>query len=304
MDREDRTAREAYIQALLPERERVLYQHALNKVRVITRSMKAAEKEEYLRSDAFRNTLRQIQRRDRNYQGLLRGELLLSGDEGEFHRLNRMIEEELDTGRKIDLAFLRTVERSHVSLEKAYGARELLESGEVRRFFEEEMGRLTNHAENRVVLWIRTGEMNWGRGEEEEERSVVRRVIRSSFAGGLTAKTVNKAFRPGSLGGYLRGEAGKKFPELNSCRNVRTASGETVAAGVRQEAERSERMIVNALEKKFSRERIRMLLEKNPGVTRQQKAENAIHQREKKIRARCWTRFRRTTGIFTPWRGR
>ena len=35
MNREDR-ALEAYIQAVLPERERWLYQHALNKVRVVT----------------------------------------------------------------------------------------------------------------------------------------------------------------------------------------------------------------------------------------------------------------------------
>ena len=79
MNREDR-ALEAYIQAVLPERERWLYQHALNKVRVITRSMNPAEKAEYLNSEAFRSTLRQLQRRDRIWQGLLRGELVLSGE--------------------------------------------------------------------------------------------------------------------------------------------------------------------------------------------------------------------------------
>ena len=79
MNRSDRSALEAYIQALLPERERYLYQHTLNKVRVITRSMKPSEKEAYLQSEAFQNTLRQLQRRDRIWQGLLRGELVLSG---------------------------------------------------------------------------------------------------------------------------------------------------------------------------------------------------------------------------------
>ena len=76
MNREDRKMLEAYVQAVLSERENCLYQNALNKVRVITRSMKPAEKEEYLRSDSFRSTLRQLQRRDRVYQGLLRGELV------------------------------------------------------------------------------------------------------------------------------------------------------------------------------------------------------------------------------------
>ena len=107
MNREDR-ALEAYIQAVLPERERWLYQHALNKVRVITRSMNPAEKAEYLNSEAFRSTLRQLQRRDRIWQGLLRGELVLSGDRAEFERLRRLIGEEIRAGRKIDLAFLRT----------------------------------------------------------------------------------------------------------------------------------------------------------------------------------------------------
>ena len=65
MSRNDRQALEVYIQSLLPERERYLYQHALNKVRVITRSMKPAEKTAYLNSDAFQNTLRQVQRRDK-----------------------------------------------------------------------------------------------------------------------------------------------------------------------------------------------------------------------------------------------
>ena len=40
---------QAYVQALLPERERYLHQHALNKARVITRSMRPAEKEAYLK---------------------------------------------------------------------------------------------------------------------------------------------------------------------------------------------------------------------------------------------------------------
>ena len=104
----------AYVQALRPERERYLYQHALNKVRVITRSMKPAEKEAYLQSEAFLNTLRQLQRRDRIWQGLLRGELVLVGDQAEYERLAGLIATELHDGHKIDLAFLRTVEKSKV----------------------------------------------------------------------------------------------------------------------------------------------------------------------------------------------
>ena len=150
MNREDR-ALEAYIQAVLPERERWLYQHALNKVRVITRSMNPAEKAEYLNSEAFRSTLRQLQRRDRIWQGLLRGELVLSGDRAEFERLRRLIGEEIRAGRKIDLAFLRTVEKSRVSLEKAYETRRIIRDGELRKYFDDNSGELTARAETRLV---------------------------------------------------------------------------------------------------------------------------------------------------------
>ena len=59
---EQKAALEFYLKALRQEREGYLYQHALNKVRVITRSMKEAEREEYFRSQAFTNTLQQVRR--------------------------------------------------------------------------------------------------------------------------------------------------------------------------------------------------------------------------------------------------
>ena len=156
MSRSDRSAMEAYVQALLPERERYLYQHALNKSRVITRSMKPAEKEAYLQSEAFQTMLRQLQRRDKIWQGLLRGELVLSGDRAEFERLSKLITKEMQDGRKVDLAFLRTVEKSKVTLEKAYEALRIIREGDLRCWFDDEIGSFTTRAENRVVLWLRT----------------------------------------------------------------------------------------------------------------------------------------------------
>ena len=275
----------AYVQAVLPERERYLYQHALNKVRVITRSMRPAEKEEYLRGEAFRNTQRQLQRRDRVYQGLLRGELVLPGDQAEFERLKRMIAAELGQGHPVDLAFLRTVEKSRVPLEKAYEAVRLVREGGVRGFFDENIGRLSAGAETRVVLWLRAGDHASRLPDAEDGRSVVRRVMEKHFPGGLSAKAVDRAFQPGSLGSYLRAEAGKALPAAAACRNVRLPSGETVAMAVRREADRGARMILNALEKKFPRERIRRLLEKNPVLVRMQREEDATRQKERRIRA-------------------
>ena len=275
----------AYVQALRPERERYLYQHALNKVRVITRSMKPAEKEAYLQSEAFLNTLRQLQRRDRIWQGLLRGELVLVGDQAEYERLSGLIATELHDGHKIDLAFLRTVEKSKVSLEKAYEALRIIREGNLRRWFDDGMGQMTTRAENRVVLWLRTGDHGARLKEDDEERSVVRRVMDKYFPGGLTPKAVDRAFQPGSLAGYLRAEAGKAFPELNACRNVRLPSGETVASAVRREADRGARLLINALDKKFTKDRLRRLLEKNAALIRLQKKADAVYEREKRIRA-------------------
>ena len=274
----------AYIQALLPERERYLHQHALNKVRVITRSMKPAEKEAYLQSEAFQSLLRQLQRRDKVWQGLLRGELALSGDRAEFDRLAKLMEKELQAGRKIDLAFLRTVEKSKTSLEKAYEAIRIVREGDLRGWFDDSVGLFTTRAENRVVLWLRTGDHGARLREEETERSVVKRIMEKDFPGGLTPKAVNRAYQPGSLDGFLRAEAAKRFPELGSCRAVRLPGGETIASAVRREAERGGRLVFNALEKKFSRDRLRRLLEKNPGLIRLQKKADAAYERERRIR--------------------
>ena len=191
MNREDRKVLEAYIQAVLSERERWLYQSALNKVRVITRSMKPSEKEEYLQSDSFRNTLRQLQRRDRIYQGLLRHELVQPGAKGEFDRLSRLIAAELQAGRKVDLLFLRTVEKSHVALEKAYRAVRTVRDGSLRRYYDQNIGRLTIRAENKIVVWMRTGDVfvpaPWN---PSCVRRPERRIRNSAPAG-------TSAFRPG-----------------------------------------------------------------------------------------------------------
>ena len=286
MNREDRKAEEIYLRALQSEREDWLYHSALNKVRVITRSMQPPEKEAYLSSDAFRNTLRQLQRRDRIYQGLLRGELLQPGAQAELDRLRPLIVKELAAGRKVDLPFLRTVERSRAPLEKAYAVLKILREGTLRRYFDENMGQLTARSENRFIRYLRTGDPasrlpeNGGDG-----RSAVRRILDAVYPSGLTEKNIAPAFRPGTPESFLRSEALKAFPELGPCKIIRLPSGETAATALRRETERSLRLLVNALNKRFPRERLRRLLEKNPDLIRLQKQEDAENRRERRIRA-------------------
>ena len=285
MNREDRKVTEAYIQAVLSEREQYLYQSALNKVRVITRSMKPAEKEEYLCSDSFRNTLRQLQRRDRIYQGLLHHELVQPGARSELDRLSRLIAGELQAGRKVKLPFLRTVEKCHVPLEKAYRAIQVIQEGALRDWMDGHIGSLTVRAENRIVVWMRNGDAASCLRGEDTETSVVRRVMEKTFPGGLTAKNIAPAFRPAALDSFIRQEAFRAFPELQACRNIRTPSGESVSAGLNRETERGERLVLNSLNLRFSRERIRRLLERNPELIRLQKQQDAVNRREKRIRA-------------------
>ena len=75
MDRQE--AQKAYALAVSAEREQYLYQHALSKAKAILRGMTPEEKEKYLQGQAFANALFRLKRRDKAYQALQRGELLL-----------------------------------------------------------------------------------------------------------------------------------------------------------------------------------------------------------------------------------
>ena len=131
MDRQ--RALEVYAAETARDREAYLYQHALNKVRVITRSMKPEERENYLQSEAFSGVLRQVKKKDRIYQGLLRGELPQTALAAEFDRLAPLIEKELEAGHPVSLPFLRSAERGRIPLEQARLALTRLENKEARK---------------------------------------------------------------------------------------------------------------------------------------------------------------------------
>ena len=132
MDRQEALA--AYAQAVSREREEYLYQQALRKAQALMRSMSPGEKENYLSSQPFMNTLYQQKRRDKVYQALQRGELTQDYHLAEFDQLCAMIQSELNHGNRIDLPFLRSVERSRVTLGRAHGAVKQIEKQAPRRF--------------------------------------------------------------------------------------------------------------------------------------------------------------------------
>ena len=212
MDRQ--AALTAYAQAILPEREAFLYRRALSKVRPITRGMKPEEAEAYLKSRAFESALYRVKRGDRAYQALQRGELVLEEHQAEFERLAPMILGELRRGAAIDLAFLRSVERSRVPLKKARAALRRLDGQAPRRFLDGQAKRLAAEADGRVERWLRRGDFSHAVAGDPRVEEVVAFVLDSTFKKGIGAGIVDRAWQPGSVMGTLRGELRRAFPEL------------------------------------------------------------------------------------------
>ena len=96
MDRQE--AQKAYALAVSAEREQYLYQHALSKAKAVLRGMTPEEKEKYLQGQAFANALFRLKRRDKAYQALQRGELLMDFHQDEFDQLYPLIAREADAG--------------------------------------------------------------------------------------------------------------------------------------------------------------------------------------------------------------
>ena len=193
----DRTeALQAYLQAVLPEQESYLYQRALHSVRAVTRGMKPEERESYLQSRAFQSVLYRYRKSDRVYQGLLRGELVLDVHRLEFERLTPLILSELRHGRAIELPFLRSVAKGHVTLKKAHGAVSLLREGEVKKHLEERKGKLQEEAEHRVERWLRSADLSRLLGREERVEQVLPAVMKAGFERGVPERVVDQACRP------------------------------------------------------------------------------------------------------------
>ena len=269
----------AYIREARKERESWLYQHALNKVRVITRSMHPEEKAAYLESTAFANTLAQIRRRDQTMQALAAGDLPLSWQRAEFDRLAPLIARDLESGYEIDLEFLRAVERGRVSPEKAHRAVTLMQGSAVRHFLSAGRSRFTDTAAKKVSRWLKTGNLArvYGTGLSRAEH-IVPRLMETAFQKGLPLNVVNLSFHPKSLSRYLQDELHQAFPDLAGCRSV-PVSGTGETAGTAEEALilETKNAVFASLKKRFPSERLEKLLRENPSLRRlQQQADTAF----------------------------
>ena len=283
MDRQALLA--AYARAIAPEREEYLRQQAVKKARAYTRGMKPEEAERYFEGPAFANQLYQVKRRDKAWMALQRNELALDYHQAEFERLAPLIERELRDGREVDLPFLRSVDRSRVTLKKARAVLKLLEEGAPRRLLERQSKRLADEADGKLERFLREGDFSHSFNRDERVEQVASRLLETTFARGVPAAIVDKAYGPKSLTGALSEELRRGCPELAACGSVVAPSGERVCDITRKEARRAKDALCAKLRKRFPQERIRRLLASNPSVRKLQRQADAVNSRERRLRS-------------------
>ena len=276
-------AQAAYARAILPEREDYLYQRALSKVRPIIRGMTPEEAEAYYQSKAFANALYQVKKGDEAYQALLRGELALDYHQAEFERLAPMIDRELSQGNDIDLEFLRSVERSHVSLGQARAALRDLRRKAPRRAMEAQSKRFIGETDGRLERYLRKGDLSRLATDAPSGEPVVPWIIEHVFANGMPSEIVEQAWRPKSLTGALRGAVDKACPDLAPCGRVRASSGQTVSDVVKREVSRSRDAVCAGVRRRFPDGRLRKLLAGNSSLRQLQRRADAVSAKEKKL---------------------
>ncbi|MBQ3423911.1 MAG: hypothetical protein IJH38_01775 [Clostridia bacterium] len=283
MDRQ--AALRAYIEAILPEQERYLESCAESKVRPITRNMSPGEAEAYRQSKAFANTLYQVRRSDAPLQGLLRGELVLDRHLGEFERLAPLIDAELRRGRGVDLGFLRSVERSRVSLNKAHTALDLMQSGAPAKCFRANSRRFTDTACGKLERHLKQGNLAPLVTLAPGEDGVTALLMDTVFKSGIPVEVLEQAWQPKSLGGFFLGELYRAHPQLAACGRITVPGGRTLSQEISGEIQKGKKALCVKLRRRFPPERIRKLLNQNPSLRALQKQAEELSARGRRLRS-------------------
>ena len=273
-------AQALYTQAIIKEREDYLYKRALHKVRFNMRSMPEAEKQEYLQDQKFQTTLYQLKRRDKAYQTLLRGELAEELYQDEFESLAELI---MDEG-KADLPFLRSVESSHMPLDKAHQALQLVEDNVPRKILADKRGQYLSQAERKVEHYLRRGNFPSHLHVPEEVENVLAYIMQTLFQNGLPNAMITSAYFPESLNTLLRRELAQAHPELTACGEIVTPSGEKVSMKIKTALNNAHYSIRQETRNRFTKERIQELISENPSLHRLQKQAEAHIAKEKLLR--------------------
>ncbi len=282
---DQREALAAYCQALSREREQYLFQQALKKSGAAVRGRNAAEKDSYAESQAFQSTLYHLKRADKVYQALRRGELPLEYQQAEFQQLLPLIQSELTHENPIALPFLRSVERSRVTLGSAHKAIRQIEDHLPRKYLQAQMKRLTSDADRQVERYLRSGDLSSMAKAEKKQTRIVERLMETAFENGVPSGAVDAAYHPLSLSQTLQNEIQKGLPRLSACGAVCMENGERISAAVKAEISRAKYAVIGEIKKRFPPKRIRRLLAENPSLKAIQKEADAAAAREKRLHA-------------------
>ncbi len=272
-------ARRLYAQCALTEREQYLAQRAAQKPGRMT----AQEKREYLQSQAFQNTLYQLKRRDKVYQALQRGELILDYHQTEFETLAPLIMEEAGAGLPVSLPFLRSVAKSKISLSRAHAALDMITQQMPALYFQRNFKRHARMAESAVERWLLHGPLTDSIPQDGSVEQVAAWAHRHLFGRGLTQAHVDRAFSPQSLAGVLQRDIERAYPELKACGRIRDERGEQLSSLLAEETASAARRILSELKRRFPQKRLLNLLPQNDAIRRLQKQTDERLRHEKRL---------------------
>ncbi len=265
---DERDALQAYIRAVLPEREKYLTQRAAKQFR----GPEGFSPEEDPKTlQAFRNTLYHLQRADKVYQKLRQGELIQDFHREEFDLLKELILREIRDGHEVDLPFLRSVQRARVSLKAARGAVALAGRKEAARFLDGRMGDLVRDAERKTDRYLRKKNLTALVPRDRRGEKILPCLMKGPFRAGIPSEMLEAAYEPGTLYGTLKGEVYGAFPGLRHCGNICMKDGRTVEATVAEDIKGAAGEILSEIRRRFPSGRIRHLLSVNPSVREMQK---------------------------------
>ncbi len=279
----DSRCKEEYIRAVLAELEKDIRRRALVRVKVITRTMQSSEKEAYLQSRSFLNTLSQTRKKDRTYQALVQGELP-EGYAAEYENLRSLIHAEIQAGHPLDLSFLRSVRRLRQPLKAARQARSLVQGSVPSAFIKKHAGRIGAELDASVARMLASGDLSALRKENDSRTSLVDSLLQGPFRHGIPVAAADLSVSENSLLLYLQSRLCEEYPVLRRCAGLRLEDGSTVSSRVRSQLLSVQPDILSALSRRFPAGRIRKLLSRNAALRNLQKKKDRDRSAQQNLR--------------------
>ncbi|MBR0465134.1 MAG: hypothetical protein IJJ23_12275 [Clostridia bacterium] len=276
---------ELYINAMIPEQEAFIRRRVESKMIPQMQAMSPDEAEAYLASPAFDNALYHAMRADKTLKALKQGELTLDFHRTEYERLKRFIAAEAQQGHPIDLPFLRSVEKARLPLSRAYAALKDMDKGALDRTLNQLVRKYTGILDGRVEHFLLHGGMSKLVHKGDKVTQVLSFIMNNTFDKGLTADIVDRAYKPKTVTGTLINELYNALPDLSECKRLLLPTGETMGDAVEEAVHGARARLMDQLARRFPRDRIRRLLQRNYSIVQMQRSADAVMARDQRLRA-------------------